>query len=131
MTSEMTPKERIGAFLSGKPIDHVPCVPLILNHCARVIGVTVKEYATDGAVMGRAHVAAYRRYGQDLITIFADTAITAEAMGTKLHFPDDDVPRLQEPVVNCLEDAEKLEVPDARTAGRLPLYLDAARHCVK
>ncbi|HUW58973.1 MAG TPA: uroporphyrinogen decarboxylase family protein [Planctomycetota bacterium] len=131
MTTDMTPKERIGAFLTGKPIDHVPCVPLILNHCARVLGVTVKEYATDGEVMGRANVAAFRRYGQDLITIFADTSILAEAMGTELHYPDDDVPRVKTPVVNSMEDAEKLEVPDARTAGRLCVYLEAVRHCVR
>jgi len=131
MKSTMTPRERIGAFLSGKPVDHVSCVPLILNHAARVIGVTIKEHATDGEVMGRAHVAAWRRYGQDLITIFSDTAILAEAMGTKLHFPQDDVPRVQTPVVAGPEDADRLKPVDARRAGRLPVYLAAVRHCVK
>ena len=131
MKSEMSPKERMGAFLTGKPVDHVPCVPLILNHAARVTGVTIKQHATDGEVMGRAHVAAWRRYGQDLICLFSDTAILGEVMGTELYYPADDVPRVKTPVVAKPEDMEKLKPVDARRAGRLPVYLTAIRHCVK
>lgn len=127
----MTPKERIGAFLTGKPIDCVPCVPLVLNHAARVLGVTIRDYTVDGTVMGRSHVAAYRLYGQDLITIFADTGILGEAMGTKLRYPEDDVPRVDVPVIQKPEDVEKLGPVDVRRAGRLPTYLDAVRHCVR
>jgi uroporphyrinogen decarboxylase len=131
MKDRFTPKERIGAFLGGKPIDRVPCVPLILNHAARLIGESVYRHATDGAVMGRAHVAAYRRYGQDLITIFSDTANLAEAMGTKLKYPDDDVPRVDTPVVREPDDVKKLRPIDVRTAGRLHVCLEAIRHCVR
>jgi len=130
MTARVSPKERIGRFLSGQPTDFVPCVPLILNHSARVLGVKVSRYATDGETMGRANVAAYRRYGQDLITIFTDTCIVAEAMGTTLHFPDDDVARVKTPVVAEPGDAAKLRRVDVHTAGRLPVYLGAIRHCV-
>jgi uroporphyrinogen decarboxylase len=126
----MTPKQRIGRFLMGKPVDRTPCVPLILNHAARVLGVTVREFATDGEVMGRANVAAWRRYGQDLITIFTDTALLAEALGTRLAFPEDDAARVQTPAVLDPSDADKLPRVDARTAGRLPVYLKAIRHCV-
>jgi uroporphyrinogen decarboxylase len=131
MPTDMTPKERIGAFLAGKPVDRVPCVPLVLNHSARLIGMPIKQYATDGAAMGRANVAAYRRYGQDLITLFSDTAVTAEALGTGLTFPEDDVPRVTAPCVGSLEEALALAPVDARTAGRLPVLLEAVRHCVK
>lgn len=130
MKDEMTPKERIGAFLAGDAIDRTPCVPLILNHAARLIGESIKSYGTDGAVMGAAHVAAYRRYGQDLITIFTDTSVTGEAMGSRLHFPDDDVSRLKTPAVIEPEDVDSLVVPDATTAGRLPVLLEAVRRCV-
>jgi len=130
MTAEMTPKERMGNFLSGKPVDRVPCVPLILNHAARVIGVPISEHATNGSTMGRAHVAAWRRYRQDLVTIFSDTGILSEALGTRLHFPPDDVPRFKAPAVADPSDAGKLTRVDPRRAGRLPVYLEAIRHCV-
>ena len=65
---KMTPKERIGAFLQGEPIDRLPCAPLILNHAAHVLGVKVIEHAKSGETMGKAHIAAFRKYGQDMIT---------------------------------------------------------------
>jgi uroporphyrinogen decarboxylase len=124
----MTPKERVGALLAGQETDCVPCVPLILNHAARVLGCTIRQYSTDGRTMGRAHVAAYERYRHDLICIFSDTAVLAEAMGTVLHYPEDDVPRFERPAV-ASADAAALGVPDAGSAGRLPVLLEAVRHC--
>ena len=97
-----------------------------------VLGVKVREYATDGTVMGRANVAAWRLYGHDLITIFTDTAILAEALGMRLKFPEDDVARVDRPAVAEPADASP---PPARLtlrkAGRLPVYLVAIRHCVQ
>ncbi|MHC4481144.1 MAG: uroporphyrinogen decarboxylase family protein [Planctomycetota bacterium] len=131
MADAMTPKERMAAFLGGQQVDRVPCVPLVLNHAARVMGVSVRDYATSGEVMGRAQVAAYRLYGQDLITIFTDTAILSEAMGTTLYFPEDDVARVASPAVAAPDDVSALRPVDARQSGRLPVLLEAVRHCVR
>lgn len=125
----MTPKERLTAFMSGKPTDCVPCAPLILNHAARVLGCTLREYAVSGRVMADAHVAAFRRYRHDMICLFSDTAVLAEALGTRLHFPEDDVPRFELPAVADPQEAARLAPADARTSGRLPVLLEAVRHC--
>jgi len=125
----MSPKERIGAFLSGKPLDRFPCVPLVLNHSARVAGVKVGDHNRDGRVMGQCHVKAYRKYGQDLITIFSDTAIIAEAMGTQLLYPEDDVPRVQIPAVSDPDDLSRL-VRANPSDGRLPVYMEAIRTAI-
>jgi uroporphyrinogen decarboxylase len=126
---KLTPKERIGAFLQGERPDRVPCTPLILNHASRVLGVTVGAYNRDGQVMGQAHVAAFRRYRHDMITIFTDTAILAEAMGTTLHYPDDDAAYVETPVVREPEDVEKVRRADPWQAGRMPVYLEAIQVC--
>jgi uroporphyrinogen decarboxylase len=129
MRDRMTPKERLTALMSGRTVDRTPCVPLVLNHAARVLGCRIGEYSTDGRTMARAHVAAYRRYRHDMVCIFSDTAILAEALGTRLHFPQDDVPRLEAPAVAAPQDASSLRPADARTAGRLPVLLEAVRGC--
>ncbi len=131
MRDRMTPKERLSALMTGQAVDRTPCVPLVLNHAARVLGCRIDEYSTDGRVMARAHVAAYRRYRQDMVCIFSDTAILAEALGTRLHFPADDVPRFESPAVAEPEDAADLSPADARSAGRLPVLLEAVRGCVE
>jgi uroporphyrinogen decarboxylase len=130
MRDSMTPKERVMALMSGQPMDRFPCVPLILNHAARVLGCTLGEYAVNGRIMAEAHVAAFRRYRHDMICIFSDTAVLAEALGTRLHFPEDDVPRFESPAVAEPQDAARLAPADARTSGRLPVMLEAIRRCV-
>jgi uroporphyrinogen decarboxylase len=125
----MNPKERFEAFLAGKPLDRFLCVPLILNHAARIAGVKISEYNRSGQVMAECHIKAYRRYGHDLITIFSDTAITAEAMGSQLYYPEDDVPRLERPAVTDVNDLSRLR--RARPSdGRLPVYIEAIRTVV-
>jgi uroporphyrinogen decarboxylase len=125
----MSPKERIGAFLSGGTLDRFPCVPLILNHAARIAGVKIGDHNRNGRLMGECHVAAYRRYGQDLITVFSDTAVIAEAMGTELYYPPDDVPRVEHPAVTDPNDRSRLRRCAPDDAG-LGVYLEAIRIAV-
>ncbi len=125
----MTPRERMSAFLQGQRVDRVPCAPLILNHAARVLGVKVSEYNRDGGIMGRAHAAAFERYGHDFIFIFSTTSTLAEAMGTRLFFPEDDAPWVEAPVVGAPEDLSLVRIPDPARDGRLPVYLEAVEVC--
>lgn len=125
----MTPKERMGAFLTGQPLDRVPIIPLLLNVAARLAGMTVREHGRDGLKMGQAHVRTWQRYRQDMITIFTDTAVLAEAMGTKLYYPDDDAARVDVPVVQEPGDVDKLLDPDPWGDNGMRTYLEAIRHC--
>ena len=125
MSAQMTPKQRMGAFLAGQPFDRIPCVPLILNHAARVLGVKVSEYNANPKVMADAQIAAFRRYRHDMVTVFSDTAIIAEAMGTKLTYPEDRAPFVEAPCVRSPSDADGLRSPDPRRDGRLPVLVEA------
>lgn len=123
----MTPKQRFLAFLQGQPIDHLLCVPLILNHANRAAGLSVSQTCHDGPALGRAHADCWRKYGQDMITLFTDTSLVAEAMGTKLKYFDDDPPRVEEPVVQGPDDVAKVRMPDPHSDGRLPVFLEAIK----
>lgn len=127
----MSPKERVNAFLSGQPMDRIPVAPLLLNHPARVLGVPVKQTNSNGELLGKAHVAAFRKYGQDFITILTCTANVSEAMGAKLFFPEDDVARLDQPGMKSLDEVDDLRPADPYKDGRLPLYLEATELAVR
>ena len=129
LSDQMTPKQRMASFLQGQEVDRPPCAPLILNHAARVSGVKISEYNQDGRTMGAAHVAAFKEYGHDFIFIFSTTSTLAEAMGTRLFFPDDDAPWVEEPVVRQPADLARVRTVDPQRDGRLPVYLEATRLC--
>lgn len=126
----MTPKERVLGTLQGKKIDRISSAPLILNHCSRVTGVTVSSFNSDAGIMGEAQVSAWKRYGHDMPLIFTTTSTIAEAMGTKLFFPEDDAPWVETPLVEKPEDVDKVKAVDPWRDGRLPVYLGAARHVI-
>jgi uroporphyrinogen decarboxylase len=126
----MTPKERIGALLQGQPIDRTPAAPVLLNGAARVVGYTVKEMVTDGEKLGKAHIAAFRKYRSDMITILTATASMAEAMGTVLTYPEENAPYIQTPLLQTEDDIKKLRPVDVYADGRLPIYLGATEKCV-
>ena len=127
---KMSPKERVGSLLQGKPIDRAPCVPVILNGCARAAGYTVKEMTLDGEKFGKANVETYRKYGHDMICLLDATATTAEAVGTVLNYPDEMAAYVAEPLVQTKDDIKKLRPLDPTKDGRLPNYLIATEYCV-
>lgn len=127
---KMSPKERVGAFLSGQPMDRVPVAPLLLNMPARVLGVPVKRTYESGETLGKAHVAAYRKFGYDFITILTCTANISEAMGAKLRYPEDDAAMLDEPGMKSLDEVKDLPPADPTRDGRLPHYLEATEIAV-
>ncbi len=125
-----TSLERVLCYLQGTNPQRIACFPLILNHAARILGVPVGQYNRSGELMGRAHVAAYKRYGNDLVTIFSTTSTLAEAMGTKMNFLEEDAPQIAEPLLLQLDDIHKIHVPDFSRDARLPVYLEATEIAV-
>ncbi|MBC8014968.1 MAG: uroporphyrinogen decarboxylase family protein [Sporomusaceae bacterium] len=126
----MTPKERVLGCLQGTKIDRLPSAPLILNHCSRVTGVPISTFNSNSEVMGDSHVKAFKRYGHDIPLLFTTTSTVAEAMGTKLFFPEDDAPWVDHPIVETPADVSKVKVVDPWKDGRLPVYLKAAKHII-
>lgn len=124
------PLERVLSYLKGEKPQRIACFPLILNHAARVLGVPVGEYNRSGELMGRAHVAAFRRYGNDLVSIFSTTSTLAEAMGTRMEFFAEDAPQIADPLIRELADIERVRFPDFSRDGRLPVYLEASEIAV-
>jgi uroporphyrinogen decarboxylase len=126
----MTSKERTVAALTGKPYDRIPVNLLISDHAARVIGVTVGEYNNSAALLAKGQIAAWRLYGADNVNTGPGLTGIAEAIGSKIAFPDS-TPYVAENPVKEERDLDRLKVPDPEKDGRLPLFLEAASIVLK
>ncbi|MHA1509632.1 MAG: uroporphyrinogen decarboxylase family protein, partial [Promethearchaeota archaeon] len=65
---------------------------------------------------------AYKAFGWDALCFSSDVGIYAGALGAKVDFPYDDVPRVVKPILNhstMYKDFQKLKMPDLTKAGRL------------
>jgi uroporphyrinogen decarboxylase len=121
----MTPLERFAAYARGEKIDRLPCVPIVGNTAARVFGVRVSEFRGNGKLIADAQVAAYRRFGYDVIRIFTDLYTQAEAMGVRVHYPEDETAYLAAPAITSVEHISSLKPSDPYKDGNLPHHLEA------
>ena len=126
----MTPVERFAAYGRGEAVDRLPCVPIVGNTAARVIGARVSEFRGNGRLLADAQVAAYRRFGYDVIRIFTDLYTQAEAMGAHVHYPDDETAYLAEPAIHSVEEIVSLKPANPHTDGNLPQHLEAMSRAV-
>ncbi len=121
---EMTPKERMTAFASGKEIDRIPCMPLIGDHACRLIGVPVSRYSQSAKLMAEAHIKSFNTYHTDSVGVGPSLFGIAEAMGTRLTYPYDGIPYVSEPALSDWKDFTKLAPVNPYRDGRLPLFLE-------
>jgi uroporphyrinogen decarboxylase len=95
---------------------------VVANHAARLEGFSISEAVTQPDTLARVLYSAYRFYEYDLVMVFTDTMVEAEAMGAQVLIPEDDDPFLLEP-----PRVSRLEPADPLTDGRMPVVLEATR----
>ncbi len=120
----LTPKERVMALLTGKPLDRIICMPIVTTNTVKLIGKTVKEFQLDGKVMAEAHIAGFKKFNYDLIYLFTNCSYIAEAMGAELVYSEDEPANCEVPFINCREDLSKIKVAQ-KNDGKFPVFYEA------
>lgn len=122
----LTPRERMKSFSEGKPIDRIPCTPMVASSAAYLIGKTIKEFQLNPEVMAQSHIAAYKRFRYDSVGLCTNCSVLAEAMGAKLSYPEDDVASSDEPILRTKNDLEKIKIATKKD-GLLWVFYEAAQ----
>src|SRR3990170_3596376 len=124
----MTSVERCQTVLDGGVPDRVPVGLLNFMPAAARAGMTLRDYCTDGRAMAEAHIAAWERYGHDLVDLENGVAALASAVGCTVGFEEDSSPPwVTGPALERIEDVAMLRPIDASTDGMLPEMLKATR----
>jgi len=119
----MTSLERVRAAYSLLESDRVPVFSMVTYASGTPLGYSLREYCNDVNKMVKGQLHFQKKFGCDFVLSFVDVWVFAEAAGAKLDFPENNTPNPVESPVKNLEDVEKLEVPDPRRDGRLPIII--------
>ncbi len=130
-SEQLTPIERLTYYAKGQDIDRLPCVPIVGNTAARVIGAKVSDFAGNGKLIAKAHIKAYKLFKYDIIRIFTDLYTQAEAMGAKVHYPYDETAYLEAPAISDISQIDKLSPADPYKDGNLPHHIEAMKIAVE
>lgn len=122
----MTSEERITALRKGNSIDRVPFLSFILGFCARNVGYPVSSIYSDPEKSLQAQIWTREQYGYDSEPFFGYASYGGYEFGGEINLPDgqyQQAPSHGRFAVKTGEDIEKLQLPDARTAGMLPVAM--------
>ncbi|MBE0535438.1 MAG: uroporphyrinogen decarboxylase family protein [Phycisphaerae bacterium] len=123
----MNSRERVVRALLGSPIDRYPCGPLAVHYTAKRAGVSMREYTLDAEKLASCVISYYEAFQPDAVWLSADTWVTAEAMGARTGFADDNQPMsgVGGPLVQRLSDIRKIPPVEPRVQGRFSLMCKA------
>jgi uroporphyrinogen decarboxylase len=106
---QMTPNERMEAFMTGKEMDRILTMPILVSVAHRVYGMTHKEKRSSALYQAEAQIACYERYGNDIMIIEYGLHGIGTAIGTEMTDPEDSVPAIQNHILRDLSDIDSLD----------------------
>jgi uroporphyrinogen decarboxylase len=127
LKDEMNPIERRQAIAAGKPFDRIPFVLCLGETASHLIGTTISKYHHSAQLMAEAEIVAYRMFGQDGVGFGPGCQGLAEALGTKLEYPENHTSYVKEPAIKDWSDLEHLEPADPKKAGKMPLHIETLK----
>lgn len=122
LISEMTPYERVMTSVRHREPDRVPFMPFAQTFTARFAEIPFSEYVSKAEKFVEGQLLAYNSFGWDALCFSSDVGMYAEALGAKIEFPFDDVPRIVKPALkhtSMYDDFQNFNMPDLNNAGRL------------
>lgn len=127
----MTSLERCLAVLNGQLPDCVPVVPQNYLHCIRRGGRRMKDVVHNGRLLADCLIKTCEDFGYDGMTVDLDTAASAEIMGCRIQFREDDPAIVEQPVLASLADVDRLKLPRDKMPGRSKTYVDCVLRLVE
>jgi uroporphyrinogen decarboxylase len=123
----MTSRERVYRVLAGQLPDRVPVLAQNFQNTAYLAGAPLDDFCRNAGLMADAQLAAWERFGYDIVDVENGTVAVAGALGCQVDYPKDQPPRLVGPALNRLEDVDRLKPVDPTRDGTLPVLLKATR----
>ncbi|MCX6903666.1 MAG: uroporphyrinogen decarboxylase family protein [Verrucomicrobia bacterium] len=131
--SALKPRALVERALQGLETPRIPTGPLAVHYCARVGGVSLRDYTTNPRLLAECVLRYYERFRPDAVWLSADTWVSAQAMGATVGAEADDQPwgGLGGPLVRTASDIAHIPPPKVESQGRYPLMLEALARVVE
>lgn len=133
MARELTHLERAAAALADEKVDRLTTYPIACGVSRRLVGdgtMTYREWCQSPENYAEGFVAAQRNFDLDFSIGLMDLSVLAGDLGSHVRFDEENTPFVDKPLIQSLEDYEKLEVPDI-TKGRTNVIIKGSELVAK
>jgi MtaA/CmuA family methyltransferase len=124
----MNGRERILAMLQGRPVDHLPLMPITMMFAVDRIGAKYGAYAADHRVLVEAQIRTAEEFDFDYVSCISDPGREAADCGATIEYFDDQPPAVNESQARLADksDLGRLQTPDPLGGGRMHDRVKAA-----
>ncbi len=124
---DMTALERCLATIRLQPHDRVPVD--LHNFMMTLAGINLPpdKIFRDGQLLGEAQIAAWQRFGHDMLIVENGTGALAEACGCEVSYTAGSAPVVKRPLLHDLSEVACLKRPDPTRSPLCRAVLDASR----
>ena len=91
--------------------------PILMMHAATQYGKTYSEFMNDYHILVESNMKLLEMYDHDAVSVISDPNRETAAFGAKITFDGDSSPKADK-LITCMEDVEKLEIPDVYACPR-------------
>jgi len=114
-------RERILAMLEGRPVDHLPLMPITMMFAADHAGIRYQPYATNHRALVEAQIRTAEDFEFDYVSVISDPAREAADCGAKIRYFPDQPPAIDETHARLADKTAlaSLAIPDPVGGGRM------------
>ncbi len=125
----MNSKERVFALLEGRPVDHLPAMPITMMFAADQVGAKYYDYATNCRIQAEGQLRVADNFGVDHVSVISDPCCEAADLGATIKFFPDQPPAIDEKNALLKDKAvlARLKPPDPLGGGRMTNRVNAVR----
>ena len=115
-------KEKVKKILENK----AKTVPILSFPSTQLLGISVKDLISSAEMQVKGMEAISEKCNIGASLNMMDLSVEAEAFGAKVVFYDDDVPTVEQGIIDDIADAESIVVPKIGD-GRTQIYIDGIK----
>jgi len=114
-------RERILAMIEGRPVDHLPNMPITMMFAADQIGAKYRDYATDFRVLVEAQIRTAEAFNFDYVSVISDPGCEAADCGAAIKYFENQPPAVDETQARLADKASlaALKIPEPLGGGRM------------
>ncbi|NEW83354.1 MAG: hypothetical protein GZ094_13430 [Mariniphaga sp.] len=127
----MNKKLKFEKLLSGEDNSILLFKPIVMHFAARHIGATYGKFASDYKVLVESNIRCMETFDFDSVSLISDPYRETSAFGARIKYLDEGVPQCLDKLVNSVEDARNLQIPDLYKCERTLDRIMGAAHYQK
>lgn len=127
---QMTPKERMIAYTSGKEYDRMPCTPMVSTAFVKELGYSTIDYYHDANVMTSVAIEGYKKAPTDSVSFGAILHGVAQGLGCKFQFKECNVPVIEKAALASYSDLDKIDIDKVLDGRILHVSIEALKRVI-